>query len=866
MGFIKHCTTFVNRINDSKEIGRDILNANGNVACIVHSARGVGKSALINKLQKEYENRYDTITVKPILSQQYAGNIHGFYVQEIFSSFIEVSDGISDFYNFTRICNRETRKQIYQMMDDPEEKGKGAIFKALISLFVWLLPIIVSFFSIPALNYIIIMKIFGIGFLCLAVVQILFALFTSKRLNFKFMTLHKKENFLEQLCNTISEQAFYIQLEYIKYILNLGGKLIHLDNVELIDSKSLKGLSQCMTCGAECYPANYFLLEYTTDEGIHVEKFAESLKNNFISDENSISIKIYDLPPLNETHIKEIAKEFVDLTDEADKAISLFWTEEAKGNLLSLIHRINYLNTKSPSTTLDEEFRKMPQQRKLVLLILLFSQGIETLDFIEDIISYLNSIIPDAKSEFTALILNNFIEVRNGIVYCDSDLLSQWEILYKDYESIKNSAMSMYLRFINSKIHLLISKKNIDKYRYMDNLFNLYLNYYPERIVTWLGYIVDYAKQDYNLEYLKKVFQQLWIYYKNTSAYDDKILLKVVQNAYHLELYMEAKAFADLIQNNCAEKMAYEAMLLYRTDNYSEAICYCERHHTLSRDTRFDFLLYQIEMICHRMLYQVNECWEIMHSIYLNKKFKHYYEYGFFLRNMEIVVDVKKSLFYLRKSMLFFSIRGDKKNTSITKLSYGMQLARLGHITAAENAIKSAQRNMIKYPIVAQHYYYVDLAAVLLLKQHPTKQIQEYLEKAEFTAHTAFDELVILTNQLAYCVLTLDNSTFRRILKKIQSGNTPYITQIFRSINFNIAMMFKVSGDIENMNFYIDQSQACHNTVVSQNPNLPLNQLWEARYHNDPTLIVTKELQFMYQKPYHVSFISFWHFDIPDFL
>lgn len=79
-------------------------------------------------------------------------------------------------------------------------------------------------------------------------------------------------------------------------------------------------------------------------------------------------------------------------------------------------------------------------------------------------------------------------------------------------------------------------------------------------------------------------------------------------------------------------------------------------------------------------------------------------------------------------------------------------------------------------------------------------------------------------------------------------------------------MMFKVSGDIENMNFYIDQSQACHNTVVSQNPNLPLNQLWEARYHNDPTLIVTKELQFMYQKPYHVSFISFWHFDIPDFL
>lgn len=861
MGFISHDNIFVNREKDLKDLGRDVLNAMQNTACILYAEKGRGKTALIQKVMDTYSGKHLCIVVNPGIT---SGDIQGGYIQAVFYAlFKEDTLQNVDSY-FMSLRGEELELYANYLLAGKKE---NAALKTASKILLWVLPLWVSLFGLDifaksSFFYQYRLPVLGVGLSILALCNLILWRSQNIRVQLSRIPAETRQLFLQDnLCTTIGGSALPLQLLYISNKLSSGGYIFHMMNIQTIDDQSQRALAQWIHIETKNIP-NYFFLEFQTDDDSKAAILESFLEHSTAFDRKSdVRVETYHLSSLSERHIRELAGKLIVLSGETEDEICLYWKEKANGDLFEIIRFIRQFNSAAEATAASERFARLSREQKLILLLCLFAQSPIPQS---KIIQMTESVCAYAIADIQTLEIDGFISIsENKLWIREKEFVKNWETLYQAYDTVQVAAQSIYERFFWEQLRYA-KNDTVDYYCLVDSLLRFYVAFLPKKLENILVYIAQNANLAYNRERLEECFSTLWKVYLQKPYSLSYHTFPIISCCYNLELYQLAKNFLALIPENSEKKIVYNALLLNRVDRYKEAVTFCRKFYNQDISNRLSLMLKQVELISLRMLYRTDECWTIFQELENAYKYHKFPEYGIFLRNAEIIVSVEASLKYLKRSIRFFRQLQDTKNAGISMLSLGMQQARIGHFQLAVYTLKQSRKLLSKYGILTSHYYQTDIAAVYLLEGRKSKQIANLLSKAEVTAQTDFDQLVILVDKLAYCILMKDKARFYHLIDRIKQDRLPNIVQVLRSVYFNVSVMYKLCGEEDEARSYLDRSRKCHEQVAASHSELPLNALWNARYTGDSSKL-PRDLTVLYRKPYHVSFISFWHFDIPDF-
>lgn len=861
MSFVEVEKNFVNRKEDIKSLGKDVLQANTNTACIIHAPKGFGKTELVNKVAALYSQKHQHVQVKPEISSE---NVQGGYIGSVFSALLQNNHGIN-IRDFLKRTDNETKK-IYRGFSFDQDKSQS-LFTLFQKGLAWLVPVWISLLAIGTVfdrNFILCygLPIFTVFMGLLLIDVFLASTFRSTAFCIFFTSKKTQKKIMNKIANTVSDSAFLIQFAYIKYCLQQGGYLLHLQDLQKIDSLSQKALLQCLHIGCHSNTPNYFFLEYQSGPNSQIESFIEYIKQPVaIPDQAAVNIEEFCVSALSEEHIRELAGKILVLNEQNDEDICMYWKEQAAGNLFDFIRFVSNYAPHKTALSIFERFSSLSSNQTFILLITIFSLPGTSQNDIKEICKKV-SLNFDADIE--VLKLNDFLVIDDSnACHCSKELLENWEVLYPKRNSLFQSAQSCFERFWWNRLKKPSPNNSIQHYQSIKELLHYYTTFSSLGLESLLNYTVDNVAIYFDRNNIKNNFSELLSKYTLEGPPLDEVLFSLVACCYNLEFYKLALDFLAMIKTDSHKKTAYIALLLYCSNEYRAAINLCQEHYSQNIPIRLKLILKETELISWRMLYNPQQCLRLFEEIKNNPVYHQFPEYGYYLRNAEIIVPVKESIKFLYKSIFSFLRFRDIRNVGITLLSLGMQYARLGQHTQAVMAFTLAEKTLNHNNVFAKHYCCVDMAAAYLLKGTKAKYVIQLLDQADSIAQTAFDQLVILTDKIAYCILSCDRERFEALVMLIESNPIPNIVQVRRSLYFNISVMYQKIGQREKADSYLARSIACHQKVTSTDPRLPLNALWQARYDQSDANLPAS-LRPFYRCPYHVSFISFWRFDVPD--
>lgn len=862
MSFVEVENNFVNRKEDIRALGKDVLQANTNTACIIHAPKGFGKTELVNKVATLYSQKHQYVQVMPETSSE---NVQGAYIGSVFSALMQNNEG-RNFRHFLKSTDKETPKMYCRFFFGQQEESPN-LFVLFQKSLAWLVPVWISLLGISAVfdkDFILYygLPVFTVFMVILLINVILAGIFRSTTFCIFSASKKKQKHIINKIADTVSDSAFLIQFSYIKYCLQQGGYLLHLQDLQKIDPRSQKALLQCLHTGGNSNIPNYFFLEYQSGPNSQIESFIEYIKQPVaMSNQTAVNIEEFCVSALSEEHIRELAGKILVLNKQNDEDICMYWKEQAAGNLFDFIRFVSKYAPHKTTAPISKRFSSLSNAQKFILLIAIFSLP-ETSQ--NDINEICKKVSQNFSADIEVLKLNDFLVLDNSNTYhCTKELLENWSVLYQKQDSLLKSAQSCYERFWWNRLKSPSKSNSIQHYQSIKELLHYYTTFSSFGLESLLNYTIDNVAIYLDRDSIKKTFSELLSKYILQESPSDEVLFSLVTCCYNLEFYKLAQGFLAMIKVDSHKKTAYMVLLLYCSNKYFDAINLCQDLYTQNIPIRLKLILKEAELISWRRLYNPQQCLRLFEEINNDPAYRQFPEYGYFLRNAEIIVPIKESIKYLHKSIVSFLRFRDIRNVGITLLSLGMQYARLGQHTKAVLTFSMAEKALNNNNVFAKHYYCVDMAAAYLLKGTRVNYIIQLLDQADAIARTAFDQLVILTDKVAYCILSCDQERFEALVMLIESNPIPNIIQVKRSLYFNISVMYQKLGQCEKAASYLTRSIACHRKVTSSDPRLPLNALWQARYdHSDADLPAS--LKPFYRCPYHVSFISFWRFDVPD--
>ena len=184
-----------------------------------------------------------------------------------------------------------------------------------------------------------------------------------------------------------------------------------------------------------------------------------------------------------------------------------------------------------------------------------------------------------------------------------------------------------------------------------------------------------------------------------------------------------------------------------------------------------------------------------------------------------------------------------------------IQLARLGELEKSEALLDEIVPSLLNASF-EKHIVYVNQAAIRLLNGQADNETIHLLDKALLTVTTVFDRIVILNNIL--CALI------------INKGNTRKFERLKRMLEAEIAnepdrrMWQKTYA-----NFYLYCRDISKNYAEAQHWKDAVNGLKIKKSHQTMESVLvfnevpTEDLRFLATRNFCVSFITYWHFDIP---
>lgn len=551
MSFVDSNEVFVNRSDDLKKLGRDILKASQNTVCILYAAKGVGKTALIQKVVARYAQKHTCVSVNPGLI---SSDVQGGYIQAVFHALFRQSTSSEiDQYFMSRKGDELKLYAQFLLGNINEHTFWGAVSKSLL----WILPLWVSLlgidiFTVDSFLYQHRLPILISGSVALLFCNLAICISKSDRVRLHRLSAPKRRRILEdELCTAVGSSALPLQLSYIQSKLREGGHLLHLTNIQKMDNRSQQALVYWIQLGTNAIVPNYFFLEYQTDDDSQTAALENFLKNSSPNaGRNCINVEKYRLANLSDQHILELAGKLVMLEQQSEDEICLYWKEEAKGDLFEIIRFIRRFGKSTKSLSISKRFNSLTKQQKFVLLVCFFAQP--TVPEV-DVIGMTRAFCPNVYADLKVLEIEDFIETNKGILGLHgTDLSSNWERLYQDEQIVFNAAKTTYDRYYWTQLKQT-KCGSVDYYRIVESLLHFYSKYYTQRLDNILAFLAQNANISYNRDCLERSFSELLIELQQNNSITKKTTWSLVSYCYNLELYRLAFRFLSLLADDDSE-------------------------------------------------------------------------------------------------------------------------------------------------------------------------------------------------------------------------------------------------------------------------------------------------------------------------
>ena len=656
---------------------------------------------------------------------------------------------------------------------------------------------------------------------------------------------------IENIFTDNSMKGNNIKTQYLKYIIKKHKTLFAIDNIQNIDSQSLRILLNIIN-ETECNFPN-FIFEYTLiDKSISLE-----VAGNFKA--TSANVQIIYLEKIKKDYIVDIvSKHMLHPNDDWEFSTRLLnqYENNATGNIRQMIDYGVCYNEASLSEMADfktdesslNNIRQLPANAKQLLSIIICSNNCIYKNTLDTIAKKIHLDIEFAKN---SLIERALIEENNDSIRIShaslADVWNSYPQYFSDFDKVSFSNLENFY-WDQIKKYESVNKGDYDQY--WINLINIYTKYKTEKI-TDLFLFLDVDSK--NLVSPKNAWiyieKMLLILYNNINLYYN-LILNIIRYCFESELYKKGFQIIGQLEKikNDDIIILYHAMYLSALDEHEKNIKFCNnilKHSNISK-----YLFYNIKLISlssYRSLNLIHECNSIHKELLRDKNFRKTAEYPFFLRLCEMYLDRDKSLKYLSQSVTLFTKEENYIQAGKSLISYSYILASQGKLKKARQKIEKAEL-YLSNKRMGSHMFLVNKAAISLYSGDFSERVWDMLNNSEITAVVPFDKLAIIVNKLVWCIENKNSNRHEMLIKQAKDllKQEPD-RHIHGLIYYNIYYLLK-SRNIDNCNIYLQKAKEM----------APYCKPVNARLNGTPT----RETRFALKYNWHVCFLAFWTYDL----
>lgn len=635
------------------------------------------------------------------------------------------------------------------------------------------------------------------------------------------------------LLNTDSESVL-IKREYLKSVFLKGNIILYISNFHNIDMASISELEFLVGNTIN----NSFVFEYTTnDNNISQVLNYQELWKDFCKS----AIQIIDILPL-EFAVVIGGDKFEKQTLEW----SNFYNDVIKGNL----YKVKALKLQSNSDLSKdplEQISKLGFQQN-VLLQLIYLHGSEM--NLEQLFHLLEE---SRQSELLVSCskllkeLDFFIEKIGTTIKIRHASVSDYLKNSNNVEIVKASTIAYGI--IRNVLNDDLCKQNFVFYTKKDIillLIKVYAGFDTEKLLETLEHFKEIVINEIFIEQIYFLIDQVKELISNSL--NKRVTLSLIRLCYEVGLYTKAYSILEEYFFPCLDIYMYKAILLNRIDRHEECVTYCEEIITYDDDTHYQFIIKLIKLLSLRTLNKTACYKQLYFEMLNNKEYRKFLEYGILLRNSQLIYSYRKNVPYIRKSVLLFKEYNSPKNelyailTLVTEISYNGQTAK------ARKILKSVKQDFLQ-STTEKHIIFNDIAAVDLLEKTVTNETLLSLEEGILTSHNPYDTLTILSNKICFYIISQQIcDELPKMLENIKKNmEIEPDKRIHRRIYFNLHQYYQyIEKDLEKAN------EAWENMLhISETIDEKLNRLIKIERSNKRDI------------PIYISFIAYWHFDIP---
>lgn len=643
----------------------------------------------------------------------------------------------------------------------------------------------------------------------------------------------------DYILNSTDTESILINQKYLEMALDEFYIILNISNMQNIDSLSLSILYDIL----QKTNNNYYIFEYTT-----LDENTDFLYRLYQQLNQKVPTELMHLDhlPFDEVITLIGNKQSLSSSDLLN-----YYMKTIRGNLFK-IRNLNYSNNgqeiiKFNYDSTEELISKMSAASKIWLYIIVLHDGNMSFDLFIHIIDYFRSQIyfddltiwseidclVDKDEKVIKLKHASIAESMSNIQITHS--FTTYDMLCKFYDYLLNNGEYTYC-----------TKKDV-----VLRVIKLYSIYAPQNILNYLDYLHDILVASVSQKQVSLIVKKVYASIANSK---DELKFYIISLCYNIGLYKEAYDFLKDIHTYTEAFIALKCALLNRMDMHKEFLeLYNKYINKKNNSVRFSLILKIFYILSNKSLAQISNCQFMFDNVKTSKEYYNIYEYGFFLRNAQILLTYSESIPFVKESVAFFEKHGALKDTDNSKLTLAVQYARIGNISQAKEIIKDIKKRLLSKTF-EKHIIYNDEAAISLLNGNTDETVFLLLEKAFITAVTLFDKISILNNQLCWLIDNkLSDNRFINIKNKILDilVKEPDLRLHKRSY-LNISQYYYiVTNEIENQQHYLQKAQSIR--INGDDLNIA--------FFNKNTTI--KDLKFQINKDYLVSFIVYWHFDLP---
>ncbi|MDR2084878.1 MAG: hypothetical protein LBP67_07780 [Bacteroidales bacterium] len=676
-------------------------------------------------------------------------------------------------------------------------------------------------------------------------------LYTATKMIFKF------ENYDYNIFfNSGNNDILQTLRDYIEYVIRKDRLIVVIENYQKIDYSSNDFFKKII---AQSSYAN-FILEYTIDDSFSKSKFEEIQAKDF----PNTDLYLINLARMNlSEYLKmypdnEIAEKLRDSFLEFDGNIrkledgNLFFNMRGKDIIPfnSSVNEFNYTKTHIDS---------LENNLKLVLSAIIVHRLPVTTESLKSFLEseHFKDLWIDLEPCLKKLTKHELIKTDREFIFVKHDFISKEVLSNNSFDRFVLPSYRIWIEYYRKRLE----QKDFSCYS-KNKIYHLLFTFYSANndsgnLFKLLPEIKRVALEstypDSAVEYIE-LLRNNENYFTSVEI-QDLINFALIDIYYTLGIFDKAWDILAEIKTTSNRYTAYRAALLDRLDRHEEAITYILNTLISETNDRLILILKLILMISYRSLNNYTECQKIYLDMMSKAEYAKYEEYGFLLRNSEIVLPLSKSIKELKKSIRFFK----KKNLWIEMGQSYLTLSLLHTWNKDFNAALSnldIAEQLLYNETFERHIFFNDRAVMYMYQNNFSGEVENFLREARKTVMCSFDKLTIHINHLIYYT---NSNKFNGIYEDIVNSTLSLLEEqpdkvMHRLAYYTIAQYYK-NYNMDLFHFYMKKSYEVHLFLSFRK-----NNYWDERFSYYESAQTTKDDI----GTFDLGLISYWHFRIPE--